>query len=311
MNALTRILPLLLGMPISLCAVSLASATPGEHVEPAWDERSAEAVEREDNPFGDPVSPPRREGVVPAGGVQPTAEGVTSPLDRFRRRDASADRTLLLPTAETLEAGEFTVNSYQLFLIGASYGATDTTQISFTTLLPIIKDMPFVGLLQGKQQLFRDERSVASGALSLGFASADGQVALLLSPTLLYDRVLDDNARFKLSLRGSLTGAFAPGSRSSYDDFDIVSGRSQAWSLSVAPAILFAVSPRLQLLAEVIYLFAPWYEDGWDAPPFLNYGIRFTGPALSVDLALVRPLDRDVGETFPLGFPFVSFNARF
>jgi len=89
--------------------------------------------------------------------------------------DPNIDRGFVLPTAMTQPAGSVTYNNYELLLHGVSYGLTDRLQLSATVLAPIIKEIPFVGSVALKGQLYRGERLHLALQGSLGGAySQDG-----------------------------------------------------------------------------------------------------------------------------------------
>jgi len=67
--------------------------------------------------------------------------------------DPNIDRAFLLPTAMTQPAGSATYNNYELLLHGFTYGVTDRVQATLTVLAPIVKDMPFFGIVAGKWQV--------------------------------------------------------------------------------------------------------------------------------------------------------------
>ncbi len=226
-----------------------------------------------------------------------------NPVEWARANDASNDRGLLSSHADTLREGEVAINSYELFFFGASYGVTDDFQLSFTTLLPVFSEFPLVGLINGKYVFKRTNRMVLSASANLAFASVDGDGGGLIGASFNFDRYFGKEGTLGTHLAVDLQGAFAGGELSNGALIRFTGG------------LTIQAGNRVRLLAELM-LPTGFVGGEFKSAEFflLNYGVRFHGDTLAVDLAFIRPvIDGDDGFTdvLPLGLPFVAFSARF
>jgi hypothetical protein len=239
-------------------------------------------------------------GATPAG--LPPAE---TPAEIRRQSDAAVDRNILSPTAETLNEGQLTFNSYELFLAGVSYGVTNDFQISGTTLLPITEDFPLVLAIAGKLRVHKTESSIFSIQPLVLVLSNNGSTASLMGLYALYDRILDEEGKVAVTLGGSALGVVGS------SDADI--NLSDGLLLSLTAGISARTGRIVKLMGELTLPAA--YHDGTtefaEEGMLFNYGVRFFGPTLAVDLTFVRPIHPDVDTGLILGFPFVAFSARF
>jgi hypothetical protein len=169
-----------------------------------------------------------------------------------------------------------------------------------------VKDIPFVLLLSGKFVLLRSERTIVSVQPSVNFLRSEGNTVGTFGAQILTDYIVDDGARFVVGVNAGVNGVF--GSVED-DDFDVASGA--AFLLSGHASFRFARPAKL--LVEVITPATlgggefSFHEQG----TVLNYGVRFFGESIAVDLAFVRPLDPDASSALVLGIPWVAFSARF
>lgn len=240
----------------------------------------------------------------------PTVED-ESPVARNRKEDASVDRGFFNSHAETLRQGDIAVNSYELLLLGVSGGVTDKLELSLTTLLPIVSEMPTMLLLQGKYAFLRDEKTTVSVRGNFSYfknnADCDGECdasLMLFGGAVAVDRFLDDAGRF--ALHGALQVQGAVGSYEG--DVSMADGAL----IAIEGGATARVTRRFKLLVDLLLPAA--YSNGdfevADAALF-TYGMRFHGEELAADLGFIRPIgDVDTG-SLVMGFPWVAFTARF
>ena len=130
---------------------------------------------------------------VTSSAHQESAEEQLTASQKRKGSDASVDRSILVPTAETISAGDFTFNSYELFFAGLSYGVSDRLQVSVATLLPIFESFPFTLYGSLKSQLVSTERCVFSvqfgGLVFHQQGDTEGLVNLSGMLDLLLDKV--------------------------------------------------------------------------------------------------------------------------
>ena len=237
------------------------------------------------------------------------AEASLPPDEGARARDASIDRGLLTSHAETLGEGLWSINSYELFMLGVTYGITDDVQVNVTTSLPVVEDMPLWLILSGKAVLYRDPMTVVAARAHFMYmtslSDSDDDAIGVFGAALLVDRYLDGRGRFAVHAGLGVHGAFGVG----FDGAGVSVGHGAAFTLEGGFSL--GLSRNVKLLVE---LQVPAASNGHDFEfaPFslLNYGVRFHGGELAADLGFARPLGTD-DDPFVLGFPFVAFSARF
>ncbi|PIE17142.1 MAG: hypothetical protein CSA66_06600 [Proteobacteria bacterium] len=236
----------------------------------------------------------------PPGPLPPT------PAELARDRDASIDRGIFNAHAETLGADSWAINSYELFLLGVSYGFTDDIQASITTLLPVVKDLPILFDLKGKFVVYRDATTVmAAQARLLYISHPDEDDAIgTFAGAFLIDHYLDDRGRFAIhgGLQvGGLFGSFSDGG------FDVADGAGITFELGVSLGLSDLVKLHLEGWLPAVTTSAKFEFAKFG---FVNYGIRFHGESVAADLGFIYPAgDVDAGPIV-MGWPFVSFSAR-
>lgn len=235
--------------------------------------------------------------------------GADTPAELRKTADAAVDRNFLTPTAETVNAGDLTFNSYEVFFAGLTLGVTDDFQVSATTMLPVVEGTPLIVALSAKVQLVSQPHLRFSVQPSGLMVSSDGNRAGVLGAQLLLDYVVDEDGRFVVSLMESNDFAFG----STEGDLDVLEtmfigfGASAAWQLG----------GNVKLIGELTL--PGGYSNGEtelvEEALVLTYGARFFGSSVAADLAFIRPIHPDVDNTIskvlPMGFPFVTFSARF
>ncbi|TNF25777.1 MAG: hypothetical protein EP329_22490 [Deltaproteobacteria bacterium] len=239
--------------------------------------------------------------------VPPPASG-PSAAERARDRDASVDRGFLMAHAETLGEGRWSINSYELFLLGVTYGFSDDFQASFTTSLPIVEDMPLLLSFAGKWAFFRSPTTVMAARAMIAWVTDTGggdDTIGAFTGAVFVDHYLDADGLF--ALHGGLTVGGAFGAGFSTGGVQVVDGAILAVELGVTLGL--GDSAKIYIEGQL-----PGFTDGEDLAfakvVFVNYGVRFTGRTISGDVGFMRPVG-DVDDPFVLGWPFVALSARF
>ncbi len=249
----------------------------------------------------------------PPPAVAAPAPEVTTTVDPGTLEDANAGRVAIMPTALTPPKGTFSFEDWELFLISASYAVTDQLVISGTTMVPVTSDV-YWGFLSAKLQVVKQGNlRVAVQAGAAGAATKDTQTT--------YDTMGNPIGTMSTTTSG---GGFDLGAAMTYCfDTGCFSHVSAAAAAGLAThgnssvpvgfmaGIVGKVSTKVRLIAEAdtAHMFG---KISGQADGFLGwYGVRFTSRQIGVDLALVKPFCSDCSSnTFPLGFPFVTFSYR-
>lgn len=236
-------------------------------------------------------------------GSEPAVEA--SSAEMRRQSDASVDRNILMSSAETINAGDVTINSYELFLAGVTVGVTDDIAISGTVLLPITEDFPFWGTLAAKFRLYAGSNNIFSLQPVLMHLRVDGESATLFGTNVLYDHIFDDRGRYTLTLGASALGVLG----ATEGDLDLSDGAL----LGFSGAFSAHVGSFVKLMAE-LYLPGAITSDETELVQealLANYGVRFFSSSIAVDLTFLRPIHPDAETPLVMGIPFVTFAARF
>ena len=224
-----------------------------------------------------------------------------------RSRDASIDRGLVVSHAETLPEGQATFNDYELFLVGMSYGVTDRLQLGFTPMPPLFKDIPLVGITQGKYAFLRGDNMVVSGQVNLNVIKdfdSDGTGGSF-GGGVATDVYLDAAGREVLhaSVNGQWTWGGAGGDPNVIDGFVMTASAGYSG----------LAGEHVKFIAEAVVL-GVVNDDGLEMADAMlfNYGVRFFSDTLAADLAFMKPLLDDSGNSpFLMGLPLVTFSYRF
>ena len=249
-----------------------------------------------------PAPPPPPPPNVPmVAVVQPPP---VSTVDLGVVEDANSGRNWLTPTALTPPAGTWSFSDFELLMISGSYAFTDQLSISATTLLPIVEDMPFFGILSAKLQVIKSGN--LRGALQLavlhtserGSSSIDGNRFSLTVGNVggALTLCIDDECHSHLT--GYLGAGFA-----NEDESSVPFVASAALTLRLGKRV------KAVLEADTAFIVGEIDET---ANGFLGwYGIRFTSKEIGVDLGFAKPICEDCGnDGLPMGVPFVSFTYR-
>ena len=260
-------------LPVPAVAPAAAPVATTPHAAPD----SAQAAES--------ARPPPPDGVALAG----LQRGLGAP----RYRDAHHDRLLLAPTAETNPKGSFYATSYEIVLLQLGYSLTDYTQISITATPPLGDAGVIPGDSSIKTVLLREPRvSVAaivsaSGILGVeefsGFLGRAGGVASFCV----------DAGECRLSFSMSTNIALA----------------GPASLLFNGAGVSFRAGRFVSVIAE-LDTSIPLGEVVGEANGLLGgAGVRLSGPAWGVDLALMKA---GKARAEPSGLiPFVAVTYRY
>ena len=294
----------LLVVSVSLWAAPVLAQAPGD--EPAPPPPAEPAP-----PPPPPAAPVVAPVVAPA---PPPVEAVTNIVDRGTLEDANAGRVAIMPTALTPPKGTFSFEDWELFFISASYAPADNLVITGTTMVPITSDA-YWGFLSAKLQVVKQGR--------LRVAVQAGAAGATVKST---DTTFDAMGNEMTSTSTSSGGGFDLGAAATYclddDCFShingaVIAGFAEEDNSSVPVGFMggavFRIGHKVRLIfeADTAHLFGKISDQ---ANGFLGwYGLRFTSSQIGVDLALVKPFcgngDCDT-DSFPMGFPFVTFSYR-
>lgn len=237
------------------------------------------------------------------------AEATQAPAGRYE--DANIDRAWLTPTAFTQPVGSWSFNDYELFMVGLTYGVTDDVHLTASTLLPIVEDMPFVGLFGGKAKLVTSGRLhvAAAGTLMVVSAevsttgttgdSSDRETTWLALVGGVASYCLDEGCHSLLS--GVLMTGFAEESDNSQ------------LPLTLSGSALYKVSRRIKLLVEVSGAATFGEVNELARGALVGYGLRFCSGELAGDVGFLKPFDSESDEgddVLPLGMPWITFTYR-
>ncbi len=284
-----------------MCVAGSANADDLEAVEEEAQEAEAPDAETPEAEAPEAETPEAETPEVDAEGTQ----GGASPAEMRRSADASVDRNILMPSAETISEGDVTFNSYELLLAGVTYGATDDIAISLTALLPITSDFPVFASLSGKVRLYAGSNDILSLQQNLMSFGVDGESAGIIGAHLLYDHIFDDSGRYTLTLAMSTLGVLG----ATGGDVDLADGAV----LGFSGAFSAHVGSFVKLMGE-LYLpgaITPDTTELVQEALLFNYGVRFFSSSIAVDLTFLRPIHPDADSAFVMGVPFVTFSARF
>jgi hypothetical protein len=260
-----------------------------------------------------PPPPPAPPAGAPAAVMAAPPAPVPTTVDKGTLEDANAGRAWMSPTALTPPAGTWSFEDFELFLIGVSYAVTDNFVITGTTMVPITSDL-YWGFVSGKAQVLR--------AGSLRIAIQGGLAAAAAKDTTTtFDSM--GNPISTMSTTTTTSGAEIGAAATLCLDVDCFShidgfvGTAFAYQNNSSVPVAFSASlvqkigrrVRLVIEADTAHLFG---DISGQANGILGwYGLRFTSRSIGVDAGLVKPFCSDCSsDSFPLGFPIVSFSYR-
>lgn len=234
-----------------------------------------------------------------------------------RDKDPSIDRSLLLPTAITQPNGSFTVENYDVVVLGLTYGLTDKLQVGL-----LLAAIPFGegGALVAPSLKWRFLSTPRLNLAAQAFGSFLNQNPAFES---------DDN-RAPNRAQGSLgsgliaSGCFSPDCRT-------MLSAGVHWQTRFAPeknltmdlvyglSLTHAATQKIKLVCEAIsaagYTRRDTDQFGVANGMLFNYGVRAHGRSFAFDLGFVDPIF--FGNPFkpqirglPFGVPFVGLSYR-
>jgi len=196
--------------------------------------------------------------------VEPQIETDSTPPDGAYR--VGDHELFIMPTAYTMEAGQFYFTNYELLFLNYTYAPTNTTHLGAFTLFPIVAEFLETITFGLKQQLFSVD--YVKAALSTSYTP---KPALFTVGTVFS---IGNNPS------GLHLGISAANSLSTEDD------RSDKWEVIYMAGYRLDVSRKTAIIAEYITSSSA-AED--DFTGLLLIGVRFIGETLSWDLAGMRP----------------------
>ncbi len=228
----------------------------------------------------------------------------------WRHTDPAVDRSLLLPTAQTLEKGQVSIYDVELIWIGASYGLRDDLELSFASLVtaPIVAQLMAVTTI--KWRVYSD-RIVTLSAMAGFEYSFNFSRTHVLTPGLV--ALVDLHDPGGVLLWSTRLGLLQP--------FAFAHGKGGAntnrpvWTAATGPRV--KVHRLVSLLAEGLVaggVGATWRpadpSNHLPTTVVIAYGVRIHWPAVALDLGMCRPLV-DLPAAWTLGFPWLGFTWRF
>lgn len=217
--------------------------------------------------------------------------------DEPRFKDANADHVVLFSTAETHPKGTFYFSDYDLILLQAGYALTDSVQLTFTGVPPIVKDQPYVFDLALKGNFLRTDvvrLAVVGAGTAVFIPDTDPSSVLGARVNGISQFCFEKLCRHSFSLN---VGTF------------INSESNKVIPITLGGGLVVQASSLVKLLLEPSYAIA--VGEGVEKQPegfLLSYGIRLSGEQFGFDLAFVRPFGTE--SPFILGVPWVGFTYR-
>ena len=225
-----------------------------------------------------------------------------NPVEMRKNSDASAHRGILVPTAETLGQGDLSLTSIELFFFNVSYGLSDNTQLSMTSLIPLFEGQPFFGVISAKQKLLRMPNFQLSVMPNTTIFSDVG--VSMVGLQILADYSLDSEGKYIISFSDNNQFVWLGNEGIVGDGFLV--GASVGFS--------GRIKPNFALMVEAT---VPGYiasgdgqtDIGYADAALATYGFRYTSSSVSGDFSFLRIIGDDDNLT-PLGMPFVTLTVK-
>jgi hypothetical protein len=214
-----------------------------------------------------------------------------------RFQDANSDHVVLFSTAETHPKGTFYFSDYELIFLQAGYAVTDSVQLSFTGVPPLVNDQPYFFDFAVKGNFLRTD-AVRHALIGAGTAV----VVPTADPSSVFGARLNAVSQFCVE-------ALCQSSLSLNVGTFINSASNQIVPITLGAGLVVHASELVKILVEPAYALA--LGEGVDDQPdgfLLNYGLRLSGERFGFDLAFIRPFG--AGSPFILGVPWVAFTYR-
>lgn len=217
--------------------------------------------------------------------------------DEPRFQDANADHVVLFSTAETHPKGTFYFSDYELILMQAGYAITDSVQVSFTGVPPLVKDQPYFFDLALKGNVLRTDvlrLAIIGAGTAIVMPKSDPSSVLGARVNGVSQLCFETLCKNSFSLN---VGTF------------INSESNKVVPITLGAGLVIQASSLVKLLIEPAY--ALGVGEGVEDQPegfLLNYGVRLSGEHFGFDLAFLRPFGVD--SPLILGVPWVGFTYR-
>lgn len=250
------------------------------------------------SPAPAPVMPAAPAATATSLPQAPTTDKELRPMRRDGPRydDAHVDRVMLLPTAETHPEGTVYLSSYEIVVLQAGYAASDSVQITLTTVPPVFDGLIVPADVSLKVVLAREPRFrlAAIGSVSgiMGLEEGNFFIGRLGGVAqFCFERRCDSSANMGITavLAGPATVT--------------ATGLGFVWRLASWFSLLFEADTLVPLGPEI----------GRFNGVALGPGVRFFGKRWGIDLAAMTSIDVEIGddEEPPPVLPFVAFTYRF
>jgi hypothetical protein len=215
--------------------------------------------------------------------------------DDVRYRDASANRTVWFPSAETNPSGTFFAALYELVGLQLGYAVSDRIELSLAGVPPF-DGFPYAYELSCKANVFRGSvlRVALLGSLGV-FVSDEREVAVggRVAGTAQLCLTEHCGSYTTLSLGVLVT-----------DHID------RALPLALGIGLVARVHRLVALVVESIY--GRVQQSFSDEIFVLNYGVRIGTDLWSLDVGLTRPFVEEIaGTPLAAGVPWLAFAIRF
>jgi hypothetical protein len=237
------------------------------------------------------------------------AEPLENPAGVARAANAGGDHGFLTSHAETLPAGAFSLNFYEIFVFGFSAGLTDRLSLSLTMTPPVASPPEWVAL-HAKYVVHRSDRTVVALRLTnldLSSWDDDGYRGGLytLGPGVAVDRFVGDAGRFSVHAGLSVHTGKLVGSASDHTGW--------AGLVAFEAGVTLRTTDWLDVMVEGQGAVTSTEGGAIRLAPYglVTYGVRFFDGFAAGDVALTRPVgDVDLG-WLALGIPYLGLSIRF
>jgi hypothetical protein len=275
-----------------------ANAQPAPVAEPNANVQPAPVAEPNANAQPAPVAEPNAK-VQPLPTAPPSspppASNTTEAIRNLdiREVDVNVDRLVLMPTAETQPKGRLYFSAYEVIFWQLGYAFTDRIQATVTSWPYIVEDQVFFADGTVKANLLRTDlfRLAAIGGAAY-FREPDAD-----SGTLFHGGAAGQlcvSHRCWTSIVGSVIG------------WKDLSDSKKAF-FTTGIGITAKLNKTIGLLLELDSTLRHDGQTDLDRFGLMNYGLRFSGKKVGVDIAMIRPFP---AHKFVLGLPWIAFTYR-
>jgi hypothetical protein len=218
-----------------------------------------------------------------------------------RNSDSGIDRSIIFPSAQTINSGDFIINNYEILSAGISFGVTDDFQLSFTTFPFESMFLPAVYSLSAKYRVISGSHFIFSimingiyttftdyNDLDNDTEDSDTIYSFGGGVSFIMDYYLNSNLYFS-------GGVFLPNIRSYFDN--------GTGGFNITSAVFYKISKYLKIMADInIYIYNT-DEENVSATLFHSLGLRFSNKNFGIDLSAIG--------NFSAYLPYIVFSIRF